>query len=308
MNVKTVVDSERGCGWRKEGGLYLRLDAAWEPCGKLPIPLEVCPCCHAGIKPARGWTWFDPRPFLGSKECAYALDAESKALHCGNCALDAGAPAKAGLLWIGEKFYPTPRDWMEEAQKLGISRRISAMPQGFKLGDRVYLAHRLCIDHKELCACRGTEGKNCGTCNGEGWVHRQTPGIFTTFVPSRVEYVCKGTETAEELADLEKRGITPVKVLRDTDPAPAFCPNCKLALPSMEHIRQCDGTAPRVPRNPQPETPAPSPGQPWGVSGQQEGPLPPATDPEPPIARDSAGEATPLDVDGSGGQQPQEEP
>jgi hypothetical protein len=41
-----------------------------------------------------------------------------------------------------------------------------------------------------------------------------TPGIFHMFKPSAVEYVVKGDESDEKLADLEKRGITPVKVER----------------------------------------------------------------------------------------------
>lgn len=210
-DVETVVDSERGCGWRKEGGLYLRCDGEWESCGKLPVPFSVCPCCGAGTKPARGWTWFDPRPFLAARTCAENPDK------CALCPLGGAVPERAGLLWVGEKFYPTPADYMKEAVRLGVSRRIPRVPQGFKLGDRVFLAHRLAIDHKELCACRGTIGKNCGTCNGEGWVHNQTPGLFTSFVPSRIEYVCKGDETEEQLDALLKRDIVPVKVVRDVD-------------------------------------------------------------------------------------------
>lgn len=212
--VETVTDSKRGCGWRKAGGLYLRCDGVMVPCGKLPVPLGVCPCCSAGIKPARGWTWFNPRPFLALKECA-CLGTDDEA-RCEVCPMHV-PPERAGLLWIGEKFYPTPADYMDESRRLGVSRRINRVPQGYKAGDRVYLAHRLAIDHKELCACRGTEGKNCGTCKGEGWVHHQTPGIFTTFVPDRIEYVCTGKETEKDLDALVERGITPVKVQRDTD-------------------------------------------------------------------------------------------
>lgn len=214
--VETVTDSERGCGWRKAGGLYLRFDGAMESCGKLPVPLDVCPCCHAGIKPARGWTWFDPRPFLAKKECAFLTEDDEK---CNLCPMQC-APERAGLLWVGEKFYKTPADFMSEASRLGISRRIARVPQDYQTGDRVYLAHRKTIKtvQPEKCNCQPMHDLHTEDCGAFQW----QAGIFTTFVPSRIEYVCKGTESEKELDDLVKRGLTPVKVRRDTD------------LPSME--------------------------------------------------------------------------
>lgn len=210
--VPTVTDHKRGCGWRKEGGLYLRLDGAWTSCGKLPLALEVCPCCGTGIKPARSWTWFNPAPFLDKAECGAQKAFEAGALNvntCETCPM-MHPPEKAGLLWIGEKFYPRPYDWMEEAKRLGVSRRIKSVPHGFKIGDRVYLAHLKALS--TACACGGKIGKDCATCEGEGTLYR--PGIFTTFVPDRIEYVCKGTESEEELDKLVERGISPVKVQR----------------------------------------------------------------------------------------------
>lgn len=219
-DLKTVVDSERGCGWRKEGGLYLRADGPMDTCGKLPVPLEVCPCCHSGVKQARGWTWFDPRPFLAVKVCSYAeRPGDDRALKCLTCPMQ-HPPERAGLLWVGEKFYATPAEYMDEARRLGISRRIAAVPADFKIGDRVYLAHPRAI--KELCVCRQTLAEKCPTCEGEGWVYKK--GIFTTFIPDRIEYVCKGDETEEQLDALCKRNITPVKVIRDTDQKPQNAP------------------------------------------------------------------------------------
>jgi hypothetical protein len=108
---------------------------------------------------------------------------------------------KAGLIWVGEKFYPTAEDFMKEAQAQGISRRVSAIPRGFKLGETwVLLAHRLAVSH--------ILPEGCST-NGEKVIHQAA--IFRVFKPSAVEYVVKGTETEEELQDLTKRGITPVR-------------------------------------------------------------------------------------------------
>lgn len=209
IKIETVVDSERGCGWRKEGGLYLRSSGVMAPCGKLPVPLAVCPCCHGGIKPAGGWTWIDPRPFLQDRPCHQADEV------CGLCPMN-WPPPRVGLLWVGEKFYPKPADWLTEAAKLGVSRRIPRVPEGFKVGEHwVFMAHRLAIS--QACACGGNppQGESCDTCKGTGTVN--VPGIFHAFKPDRIEYVTTGKESAEAIEAFRKRGITPVKVIRDVD-------------------------------------------------------------------------------------------
>jgi len=77
---------------------------------------------------------------------------------------------------------------MNEANEMGISRRIAAVPHGFKVGETWIL-----LAHKEAIA-------------GEH------PGIFTAFVPQAIEYIIKGTETDEDLEAIEKRGITLVRI------------------------------------------------------------------------------------------------
>ena len=46
---------------------------------------------------------------------------------------------------------------------------------------------------------------------------RYQPGIFSMFIPTAIEYVVTGTETAEELDALENRGLTLVAVTKDED-------------------------------------------------------------------------------------------
>lgn len=41
--VHTSVESARGCGFRKGGGIYLVSGGLSEPCPKLPIELKVVP-------------------------------------------------------------------------------------------------------------------------------------------------------------------------------------------------------------------------------------------------------------------------
>jgi len=155
----------------------------------LPIPLNVCPACSAGVKQTRGWTWIDPRPWLqgacfGSRDCPVADPA--------------ALGDRVGLLWIGEKFYPTPEHFIHEADRLGISKRIAAVPRGLELGKTwVFLAHPKTVRAEEE------------------WI----PGIFRIFRPTAVEKLVTQTqaEHAEEMEKLARQGITPV-VVPDHDP------------------------------------------------------------------------------------------
>jgi len=186
--IQTRVDSKRGCGWRKPRGLYLVSEGLSKPCGKLPLKLDICPCCGNGIKPARGWTWINPSLLVEPDKC--------KSRGCGVCPLGTKPVTEAGLIWIGEAHYKTPEAWMKEVKRLGVSRRIHRIPRGFKLGETwVFVAHRLAIlksfDSNEYLSA-----------------------IFHAFRPEAIEYVVEGNETDEEIEALEKRGITPVKVER----------------------------------------------------------------------------------------------
>ena len=98
------------------------------------------------------------------------------------------------LLWVGKQFYTTPGTYMDEAAKLGVSRRLKAIPRNFELGKTwVWLAHMECIPDMDGA---------------------YLPGVFHMFKPQRMEYVITGKETEEELDSLEKRGFTVVNVTR----------------------------------------------------------------------------------------------
>lgn len=201
MNVKTVVEKKRGCGYRVPGGLYLRTDGFGRICGALPIELTVCPTCHTGIKPARGWTWINIAALAAVKGCVYLDDPDKS---CGDCPIADARIQMAGLLWIGEKFYKTPFAFAQESAEMGISRRITMVPKGFKLGETwVALAHRKCIP----VADEGKEGMKKDP--------EFKPGIFHIMKPSRIEYVVKDDDSDEKLEKLEKRGFTLVRVERE---------------------------------------------------------------------------------------------
>ena len=189
MNIQTRHEAKRGCGFRKPGGLYLVSGGLMAPCLKLPIPLTVCPCCHAGIKPARGWTWVSDQ---------LIKDAPCKKDGCTGCHPFDGSVKRFGLIWVGDKYY-SAKAFTTEAASMGISRRISALPKDFKLGETwVLLAHRKAIRNLNVL--------------DEAPVQEFTPGIFTAFKPTAIEYVVKDDDDEEKLERLEKRGITLVRV------------------------------------------------------------------------------------------------
>jgi len=196
--ARISYEAKRGCGYRKEGGLYLMSGGLAAPCSRLPWPLDVCPTCGAGIKPCRGWTWINPAALVGGEPMGGDGEGRCSAAHCFSCPLG-GRVERAGLLWIGETFYPRPADYTREASKLGISRRIAHVPKGFEAGATwVLLAHR----------SAGIEG---GPGNENG-----IPAIFAAFRPERVEKVVPEDATAEEVAELAKRGIEAV-IVRQLD-------------------------------------------------------------------------------------------
>jgi len=215
--VHTSVEGARGCGYRKGGGLYMVSGKLSEPCELLPIPLHVCPTCGEGVKQSRGFTWILPDPLLGPRD-------HGSSLHNQICPL--GGPMlrekwsegeRAGLIWIGEAYYKTPREFMDEAARMGVSRRIPAVPRGFKVGEHwVALAHPKAI--RQTCHCPRHEfgaelpDPACEACRGTGYT--ESPGVITFFMPTAVEYVVKGDESEEELDALEERGLRLVKVVR----------------------------------------------------------------------------------------------
>lgn len=220
--IRQSSEDARGCGYRKEGGLYLVSGGASVPCGKLPIEVGKCPTCGGGIKPARGWTWVDGDKLLEHVLCEFELTGAPND-HCEGCPLaerlcrdDGTLRQLCGLLWIGEKFYPTPESWAAESHQMGVSRRIPALPRGFKIEEPpfVLVAHRKGIE-RPCPDCLGGSAQDdddCPLCGGEGAVYRSA--IFSGFRPTAIEIIVSGEESDEEIEALLKRGLKPVKVTK----------------------------------------------------------------------------------------------
>jgi hypothetical protein len=213
-----AVEARRGCGFRKVGGLYLVGSGIGNACDRLPIPLEICPCCGHGIKATRGWTWVDIAGLVGGDHLvpetrmvsvgggwAGYPDEEKETGNQIPCKCPAFCPlchnvanmGKGGLLWIGLQFYPTIEAFEIEARTLGVSRRITAVPRGFEVGKTWLLfAH-----------ARGVI-KPSGPLTAA-----YVPAIFRVWKPERLEriYVESQRDSDAVKADIE-RGITPVYV------------------------------------------------------------------------------------------------
>ena len=211
--VHTSVESARGCGYRKKGGIYLVAGELSEPCPKLPIELHACPTCGGGIHQTRGFTWILPHPLLepgphGSEEhdnvCPLGEVMFANHWHHGE---------KAGLIWIGAKFYATPEAFMKEAQTMGVSRRISTVPRDFKVGKTwIALAHPKAVPGE--CEHGAPAGNPCANCPKGESAGEWRGGVVTFFCPVAREYIVKGDETEEDLDKLEERGFRLVKVVR----------------------------------------------------------------------------------------------
>jgi hypothetical protein len=149
-----AVEAKRGCGYRKVGGLYLMDDGGGSPCCKMPIPLTVCPCCGGGIKQARGWTWVDAGKLFPDTRCAAGPMAS---VTCP--AANPATMGKCGLIWIGESFYKRPVDFLNEAARMGISRRLPAIPRQFVAGETwVFFAHSKAIARPRMIEEKDVDG------------------------------------------------------------------------------------------------------------------------------------------------------
>ena len=89
---------------------------------------------------------------------------------------------------------------MKEGVTLGFSRRIKAVPQGFKIGETwVLLAHAKAVPVDAVAGIPPVEDEDF------------KPGIFYVWLPSKLEMIFKESERgSEKVQAAEKRGITPV--------------------------------------------------------------------------------------------------
>ncbi len=234
-----AVEQIRGCGYRRVGGMYLCGEYINSPCDRLPLPLAVCPVCGQGIKVSRGFTQISPYRLWGLHDQGVrAFTEEPERSMVGVVSLtkrvctDRFRPCHvcdpkdepAYIMLVGAGNYKTPDEFLEEAHRMGISKRIPFIPKDLELGKTVvYLAHPKACEVREPVAMQEamailehSETKQPRLLETEKV--EKAIGIFTAFIPQRIEKLIWESEaTPEELEKLEKRGIKPV-IVPDGDP------------------------------------------------------------------------------------------
>jgi len=227
-----AVEAKRGCGYRKEGGLYLVGGGLSAPCDRMPYRLDRCKTCGGGIKFTRGHTWLEPdffEPHSDSLPATVYCRDDSACPVCNN--RDNFGPHL--LLWIGRGHY-SPEAFLEEGRRLGVSRRIAAVPKGLVLGETwVLLAHLDAAPPQSTVCVRCSVAKELHTAGEAGQLAisgrvdtipiceqfqapQPTPGIFCAFIPRAVELVLRESDATPERVEKEaKRGVSVVRVPDD---------------------------------------------------------------------------------------------
>lgn len=224
IDIRDSVEKQRGCGYRKPGGLYLVTSLGGVGCGKLPIEIKPCPSCGTTIKQSRGIQIITEEEnhfqfeMIRDAECltdGLAATGRTSCLTCGPFRMGVD---KYGLMWVGEKFYPTTKDFRDEAALMGVSKRISAIPREFKVGqDYMCLAHPKAITPEFISIKDESTGRVIHKKVWEPMDGNQynTAGIFMIILPTAVEYVVTGKETKKKLKELQDRGVSLVNVIPD---------------------------------------------------------------------------------------------
>jgi len=209
-----AVEEIRCCGYRRVGGMYLCGEYISSSCDRMPFPLTTCPVCGQGIKVSRGFTQVNPFQLWGIHQ-----DCKDNFRPCHLCDPQ---DEPAYIMLVGAGNY-TPEAFLEEAQRMGISKRIPFIPKDLELGKTVvYLAHPKACEVKEPVALQqamaiveGSETNQPRLLETEKV--EKALGIFTAFIPQRVEKLVWESELEGEQGELyktslEKRGIIPVPI------------------------------------------------------------------------------------------------
>lgn len=199
-----AIEQKRLCGYRKAGAMYLVGGMQFGDCHRLPVKIPE-------IKFFRGYKEINPYELIGvcnrvqqepyqiigehSESCP-KIDADC--ITCNIC----NPPDEDlvhGMMFVGEQYY-SPGTFAREALKLGVSKRISNIPNDLVLGKTiVYLAFKK----------MPFKTKPYGT--------EYIPSIFMAFKPERVEMLIKKSDATEDkLKELKTHNITPI-IVPDND-------------------------------------------------------------------------------------------
>ena len=221
-------ETKRGCGYRKVGGLYLVGNYIAVECDRLPYALHSCPVCGAGIHFTRSMTEINPLNLFGTHDEQVPVFQDNPEVagyvtkvNCYDtyrpCFMCDPTGEPAFIMMVGEKHYPTPEHFMEEARTQGISKRIPFKPRKLELGKTIlYLAHnKACIVKEPVAVQQALEILGDKTeppkLLDDGQKHHL--GIFSAFIPQKIEKLCWQSEyTDENIAKHKKQGIDLIPV------------------------------------------------------------------------------------------------
>lgn len=232
-----AVEAARGCGYRKAGGIYVVGGGVGEPCERLPIPLTACPWCkHAIVNKTRGFQWITAAAAMaGAKPCNPEFThAHDRCPLCTTTLMQEAEPTdEFGLLFIGKEHYATPQDWTAEANKLGVSRRLSAIPKRMVIGKTWVL-----VGHPEAATITVKVKKEGELAEVEET--SKVPGIFHAFRPTAYELIVTPSMKSQKwVKDLVKQGVTLVEVPEnDPDHAPTVAKKSKRKKAMDQHGRK----------------------------------------------------------------------
>jgi len=179
MAILRKPKTKRGCGYVQVGATYLVCDALQTICDRMPFELPTCPVCGEHIRFSRSIQKLNPLKLF---------DKHGKGCKCPKrCPACYPKDEVAALMWVGDKFY-TPEEFVEEARKIGVSKRIANAPSFVELGKTwIFLAHKKAIKAVDA------EAGNSGLFAGDGELIDK-PGIIMAFQPQRIEKVVKESD------------------------------------------------------------------------------------------------------------------
>ncbi len=163
-------------------------------CHRLPLPIPVCKACQRPlVNPIRGIQCIEPDNIWTRCPEWQDLAYPCHRIECPSCL----PPEKAYVVWVGESFYETPEQFLEEARRMGISRKIHAVPEDLEIGDWIFLGYRKIIPTGEYAKDKS---------------EILAPGIFHAFQVNTIEKLLTESQQKDQyyVKTLLDRGITPV--------------------------------------------------------------------------------------------------
>jgi len=207
-----AIEAKRFCGWRKVNALYLCGEYIPVPCDRMPVEIGACKVCGQGLHCTRSMTEIDPLRLWGIHQPCKDRPT------CFMCYPPSSSTDYSHyVMFVGKKYYST-ESFLDEATKMGISKRIPFVPKKLVLGTSVvYLAHPEAVEVRESPALQEALAIIAGPPEQTKLLEVETVkrvmGIFAAFRPQRVEMLVWEHElTDKKREELEKRGITPIPV------------------------------------------------------------------------------------------------